>query len=303
MRQAALLLATALVACSAATTPGTDTDGGTTDAGPHPGGKKIIEVSGTVQYHPVELAWRAKQPAGVLSPLPSLDGDTFNVEDAIRAQSNQDPLKVIKLSSADGKTATFDVPGVDVTYTTLALVASVMDKAPMDPHGLVFSAYGLGKPVFPVVDTNLPVYVVSKDFVNAIAKAIGHPVDDLVSSVNGFVIAQATKADGVTGSPGARLYQLYGTGVDARTQEINDANTIYLNDDLSGQNLDPVSMMPANVTSNSGVFIRINAGNAATYTMLHPKDTYNETGKVHYEEHLNGSRQGSALMVFFAERP
>jgi len=293
-------IAAALVACSSP--PGTnDTDGGTTaDAGK----VTVIEVSGTVQYHPIELDWRAHTTG--LEPLPNIDGDTFNVEDAIRAQSGQAPLKTTTLASTDGKTAPFDVPGVDVRYTTLALVASVKDKDPNAEHGLAFSGYGLGKPPFPAIDPELPVYVVSTDFVKHLADIVGMTVPDLMGD-EGLVMAQAVELDGKTGSEGVRLNAFFGAEGDAtsRTAEVVDKDdngvprkTIYLNDDLTGINVG-ADQQPTNVTSKSGVFLRINAGSAATYTVMQPGKNYLEAGTPHYKVHLNGSRADTVLMVFF----
>ena len=281
-------VALAFVACSSGTPTQTDTP----DAGGTGKNKKYIHVTGNVQISPVELAWRnaAHKP---INGADILNGDTINVEDAIRALSKLPPLNTGTLTSA----LTFDFAQVDVTNTTLALVASVKDKA--DPTGpLFFSGYGLGKPPFPAEDVNLPVYTVTREFVQVLSKAIYGPdaavLHNLENNTGGFVIGQAvygaTKENpaGVGGIAGAQLNKVYGSGTAATMSPvISDPEHLlyYLNDDFTA------AAPSTGKTSNSGVYVYVNAGGAQNYVML--KD-----GSV-FEQHLSGSRDATALQVFF----
>jgi hypothetical protein len=241
-----------------------------------------------VQYHPQELRWRTAQ-GGELATPPSIKGTKLNVEDAIKAQSNLPPLKTVEVVTEGDSPieGTFEAVDVDVKGTTLALVASV--EKPGD-NEWIFSGYGLGKPPFAAVITDLPVYVVSKAFLQHLANVVERDLSTMLEE--GFVLGGASSDDHKTGKAGAKLVRLYGTGASARVEEITE-NLFYLNDDLSAK-------IDVRETSASGAWIRLNAGSAATYTMIDKDATkFMEEGKRYFKEHLNGSRAGTALSVFF----
>lgn len=311
-------------ACAPAGTGGTD--GGGADGGSR---KKIVDVSGQVQYDPSELSWRClptdwkttescvNGEAAQAGPVmladggtcldnnggsrgypPCLNGDTVKVEDAIRALASLPPLKTVPLP-ADGK---FAVPAVDTTNTTLALVGTVEDPS----KALVYSGYGLGKP--PFVDTcsfpqtmangsctkDKPVFVASKAFVQQLAIAMGQEFDAIMEQ--GVVIAHVTDLAG-KGIAGAKIRHVYGAGtVNESTPELTEG-VYYINDDLTGavhiESADDASA----VTSSSGLIVRLNAGSAQTYTAtIGTAPNYTK-----FEQRLNGSRPGTAIEVFFAK--
>lgn len=281
---AATALATAFVAC----TP--DDPEGNNNTNPDGGSQTVryVKLSGTVQYHPQELRWREAKGGEFATP-PSLAGTKLNVEDAIKAQSNLPPLKTVEVKTEGDHplTGTFEATDVDVKGTTLALVASV--EKPGD-NEWIFSGYGLGKPPFPAVMTDLPVYVVSKAFLQHLASVVERDLSTMLEE--GFVLGGASTHDHSAGVAGSKLVRLYGTGSAARVEEITE-NLFYLNDDLSAK-------VNVRETSASGTWIRLNAGSAATYTMIDKDATkFMEQGKRYFKEHLNGSRAGTALSVFF----
>jgi hypothetical protein len=328
MRTGVILAATFLtvLGCSGST--------GTSDGGPPHQNKTLVEISGQVSYDPVELQWRGLSPTytqteactevadadGGVGPPPCLEGSTVYIEDAIRALNNLCPLDT-QLIHYDGK---FDLMNVDVTNTTLALVASVRDALYPEPPActgtetdsmpplsspIAFSGYGLGKPKFYFGGTapgpsyltntqNLPVYIVSAAFVEQLAKAVlasGDPAvagsDPNALMLQGIVIAHITKADGVTGVPGVQFEQVNGTAPNQNfPPETN--GVYYISDDLQSS-VSTAQNMNA-VTTSSGLIVRLNAGNAAEYTGAFPSNPGHG-----FEQHLNGSRPGTALEVFF----
>ena len=337
MRYAGLLLLATIVACKPGSSGNSNTDAGSMMMTQN---QQFIEISGTVVYDPAELAWRGLPPdfastgpctnggpaagggsdggpAGAvafwgngasLGAPPCLQGDTFNIEDAIKALEMLPPLNSVPLTW----NGSFDVKNVNVTDTQVGIVGDVNDPSfnvmAAMPTGLSFSGYGLGKPPFndgsdpatamgPIDTKNLPVYVLSVDFLSKIAKAIGSNFSSMVGT--GMVLVHVVDSDSLTPIAGATMQHVYpnstGTGTTFSVVEDGMSDTdmsfiYYLNDDLTG-------LAPGQATSSSGLIVRLAAGSAATYTV-----TTSDSTQV-YEQALNGSRAGTALELFIRKCP
>ncbi len=314
-----LPLALAAVACGPKT--------GGNDAGPNDGGGNnqiIVNVTGTVKYDTSELQWRglsaswtppgncqngqladgSDADAGVAdggagfanNNPPCFAGDTFNVEDAIKALAMLPPLESESNLPASGA---FSVPNVNATDTTLALVASVKD-----PSGLLaFSGYGIGKPPFTSTNTlGCPIYVTSVAFMQHIAAALNSPsnpvsYDDLY--MNGVGVVHVVGEDGVTGVAGAQLQHVYGAGsMQTMALVTNDTNAqppfyiYYLNDDLTGVSTNPY-------TSSSGMILLENVGSASNFTVTCAAGSTTCSGT--FPQVLIGSRVNYVLETIFQQ--
>jgi hypothetical protein len=146
---------------------------------------------------------------------------------------------------------------------------------------------------------NLPVYIVSTDFLQLLAKAIGQDFATMVGQ--GVVIGHVTESDGVTGVAGTQLEYVYGGGTNF---PVATTNTYYISADLqssvgSDSSCSPGPTVTCNanaVTTSSGLFVRLNVGSAEEFTAAVPSSP-----GVGFEQHLNGSRPGTALEVFFKQ--
>lgn len=232
---------------------------------------KIIEVTGRVTLHPLEVKWRAERTLD----LPSLAGLTVSVEDALKATSGQPALKTVT-SGADGS---FEVAEVDVTNVNLALVASVKDPTEV----LAPCGYGLvrGQPPGDLLD--MPVYVVSNDFLDYIAEPTGYTSDELLDL--GFMFVQITDKAHETGIAGAKL------AIRKLSQnhviEHDDDNPLwYMNETIS-------ALAPAAETSAGGVLLYVPEFGAKEYTAL--KDGSE------FELKLAGARKKFVLSVFIVQ--
>jgi hypothetical protein len=212
---------------------GEGTEATSTDAGTKPSQTKIrIDISGTVQLHPIEKAWR--ESAGGPGPAASLAGTTVAIEDAILALANKPPLATATLD----ETGAFSFTQVDVTNVTLAVVGSLTD-----PNGVYMtSGYGLytGRPTEALGQK--PVYVLTKAFVAHLQTALGSSEPDL--SAGDFVFGAALEASqqGIAGA-------MFDTGDGVR----------YLSDDLSSAN--------GTATGATGAFLFFPNGTTREHTM------------------------------------
>lgn len=249
-----------LAACAAA--PEEETDAGRKFE------RQIVDVSGQVLLHPLEVKWRTDEGL----ELPSLSDLTVNVEDALKATAAQ-PALDSTTTDAEGR---FAVEKVDVTNVNLALVASVDD-----PSGVLADCgYGLvrGQPKGDLTD--MPVYVVSKAFLEHIAAPTGLQSDELLDL--GFMFVQFVDPAGETAIEGARL----GLVSLSKTTVIEDSkeNPLwFLDDTLTAEH-------PGDATSASGVLLYVPAFGAKEYTGV--KDGTS------FEVKLAGARKGFVLSVF-----
>jgi len=331
MQKACIVFAALLVAC------GTTNNNGTPDAGPVIKKKVLLDITGKVMYHPAELEWREKHcgggssggadagtdvDGGTTGPTencsktpPPIEGAGVAVEDALKALSELEPLtgKDRTPLPANGE---FSFKQVDVTNSTIAIVASVKDKNDPNPSGIFFSAYGLGRPPFKQEEYNKtkPVYIVSDFFVDKLIAAISTKYQTVTKAkVNkdGFVFGGATERIPnpsltppvaykiVEGSYLAKTFAgstettLIKNGELTSPDDANSAKVeiYYLNDDLTGV-VEPGADGKTR-TTKSGLFVRLNAGSAQTYKMLN-----DDTAKVSVEK-LSGSRAKTALVVFW----
>lgn len=249
-----------LAACAAA--PEEETDAGRKYE------RQIVDVSGQVKLHPLEVKWRTDQSM----ELPSLEGLTVKVEDALKATASQPALESTT-SDADGR---FSVPDVDVTNVTLALVASVDD-----PSGVLAPCgYGLvrGQPEGDLTD--MPVYVVSAAFLDHIAAPTGLLADELLDL--GFMFVQFVDKTGETALPEAKL-GLVNLSKTTVLEDSEENPLWYLDETLTG-------VHTGTSTSDSGVLLYVPAFGAKEYTGV--KDGTS------FEVKLAGARKGFVLSVF-----
>lgn len=232
---------------------------------------KHVDVTGQVKLHPLEVKWRAEQGL----ELPSLVGLTVNVEDALRATSGHPALETVT-SDAEGR---FEARKVDVTNVNLALVASVQDPTEV----LAPCGYGLirGQPPGDLLD--MPVYVVSHDFLDHIAVPTGYSSDELLDL--GFMFVQIADEALETGIAGAKL----ALRKSARNEVVENSgeNPIwYLNETASG-------LAETEQTTASGVLLYVPGFGAKEFTALKDGSTF--------ELKLAGARKNFVLNVFIAQ--
>lgn len=228
--------------------------------------ERIVDISGKVQFHPLEVEWRTN--AGTLGEAPSLAGVTVNIEDAVRAKAGLSPLKTVT-SGADGS---FTAEDVDVKIVTIAILASVQGA------GLYYSGYGLqrGRPSADLVD--MPVYVFSNAFIDTLVDGLTE--DPAGFKATGFALG-TIRTTGAQPLAGAKI---------ARTSDPTNPFTgdetigvLYPKDDFSG-------VRTEGDTGEKGLVLLTNAGDAKDYTAI--KEGYE------FEERLTGSR-GDAVVSFF----
>jgi hypothetical protein len=249
--------------CGTASEPGPSPDAGT------PVNSRVkVAVSGTVRVHPVELAWR-KQLGEAAPPLPSLEGTTLAIEDAVKALIGATPLVTTKLA-ADGA---FSFEAVDVTNVSLAIVASLTDAGAGEDRFFA-SGYGLysGRPTADLAGRD--VYVLSRAFVKALQGAMPSGAAPLVGGE--FVFGMAAGATDAEGVPGATFAYTYGKAQDERVY--------YLSDDLSKAD--------GAATGATGAFVYFpKAGATEEFTMT-------KTGAT-FEKLTVGARKGLVLSSIF----
>jgi hypothetical protein len=109
----------------------------------------------------------------------------------------------------------------------------------------------------------------------------------------GVVVAHITDPTGNVGVAGIQLEHVNGTGNMENFPPVTDG-TYYVSADLTTA-VDASTNANA-ATTSSGLIIRLNAGGAAEYTAGAAA-----TPGVGFEQHLNGSRAGTVLEVFFRQ--
>lgn len=258
------LLGLILVACGTASETPPAADAGT------PANTRIkVAMTGTVTLHPVEAAWR-KQMGEAAPPLPSLEGTTLAIEDAVKALIGAAPLVSTKLG-ADG---TFAFEAVDVTNVSLAVVASLADGSTGEDRFFA-SGYGLhsGRPTADLKDKN--VYVLSRAFVKALETAMPTGTASLLGGEFVFGMAAGPTSD-EAGIAGAKLAYTYG--------EEQKERVLYLSDDLA--------KTEGTATGATGAFIYFpKAGATEEFTMI-------KTGMA-FEKLTVGARKGLVLSSVF----
>jgi hypothetical protein len=269
-------LALALSGCGTTETP-TETDAGIVVR------HEYVTLTGTAQFHPLEVAWRAS--AGGPGAAPTLEGTEIRVENSTDALLSKPPLAK-KTLAADGKFS-FGGEEVDTVNVSIALVGSVLD-----PTGAVFqSGYGLHRyrpgEARPTELRLKPVYVLSKAMVEKLAAATGsRSFEDL--ETEGFVLGQIVDKDGapMAGAKLARM-ELTASGSAPRAVEnTEDEHVIdYLNDDLSG-------LAPSAQTSASGAFLLYPGTSTREYSAI--------KGETLFEVRLSGARPKTALSLIIA---
>ena len=205
----------------------------TSDGGSKPSQTKIrVDISGTVQLHPIEKAWR--ESAGGPGPAPSLAGTTVAIEDALLALANRPPLASTTLDESGA----FSFTQVDVTNVTLAVIGSVTDET----GGYMTSGYGLytGKPTEALMQK--PIYVLTKAFVTHLQTSLGSTEPDLLTGDFAFGAALDADHKGIAGAT-------FDTGDGVR----------YLSDDLSKAN--------GTATGATGAFLFFPNGTTAEHTV------------------------------------
>lgn len=237
-----------------------------------PAAPVIIRVAGEVKLHPLERTWRTD--AGL--PLPELEGLQVHVEDALKATAGQPALK----STTSGAAGAFETTDVDVSSVKLALVASVAD-----PKGIIADCgYGLvrGKPEGDLLD--MPVYVVTKEFLQALIAPTERTVEELLAL--GFIFAQVT--DATHERPVAQAELALVVQSQPRAIEHSETNPLwYLDEKLE-------TAANEGGTSPSGVVLYVPEFGAKEYTAIKPGASF--------DVKLAGSRRNFVLSAFITEQ-
>ncbi len=278
MRRVLALALCSLAACAAPSSSPTP-DGGSPVVHRH----EYVPISGTVQFHPLEQAWRAGTLGipPVPPEAPGLAGVTLNVENSVDALIGRPPLASTTLA-ADGK---FSFPRVDVVNVSVALVADVTATPDIMESGFGLWRYEPGQPRPPSF-SNMPVWIISTAFEQKLATAAGIQTSDL--EAEGFVLGQIVDKEG-HGIAGAQLAQqvVGANGFTPQAVVDSDQNHLYyLNADLSG-------LVTDNQTSASGAFLYFPGASTSDYTALKAGMTF--------ETHLSGARAKTALALFIAQ--
>lgn len=233
-----------------------------------------VNVSGYVALHPEEAKWREANEMAT----PDLTGASIDVEDALRAAFGPASLGDTTIDE-NGR---WELEEVDVTNVSLAIVATVRLEGTLMQSG--FGLY-LGRPSEDVLDK--PVYVLTNEFVQALATATGSDFEELVA--DGFIFGQIAWRESETTEErtpieGAKLAR----AVEPEPEVVDnsgDARIYYPAVDFSGS--------PSDSTTANGLFILTKAGSAKDYTAV-------AAGKS-FESRLSGSRTGTAVSVFIHE--
>ncbi len=267
-------LALSTLACSGAEDTG-DTDAGVVVR------HEYVMLTGTAQFHPLEVAWRAD--ANGPGAAPSLGGTTIRVENSTDAIIGKPPLAAKGLD-ATGRFA-FEGTELDVANVSIALVGSVLD-----PTGAIMeSGYGLHRYVpgeaRPTEFRLKPVYVISRAMGERLAAATGtKSVADL--EAEGFVFGQVVDKDGkgIAGAQVARMELSGGNLVPKAIENTENEHLIdYLNDDLSG-------LSASGTTGATGAFLLYPGATTKEYSAI--------KAGVEFRSRLSGARRNTALSLF-----